>query len=94
MTPITGIVLCDNKGCDWRESVEDVAAYHNAACPKCGHAPVVSDEEMQALEAYAEMCGLGLFKNLPVDAPAAPGRVRIYVKGSDVTVEDRSKPLQ
>jgi hypothetical protein len=44
-------VRCDAPGCDWeiQENADEAKLWHNAPCPKCTHAPVLSDADMEIL---------------------------------------------
>lgn len=55
-------VQCDAKGCGWsaKEVADDVSKWHRAKCPKCGHAPVVSDDDLAVLAVMLGLRDLGL----------------------------------
>lgn len=54
-------VCCDAPGCGWEkeEHVAQMQQWHNAACPACGHSPVLSDQDMTLLDAMVSMRDLG-----------------------------------
>ena len=50
-------VLCEEKTCDWREeahSIEEVRAWANKNCPKCGHGPVINEDGLALLNRIEE----------------------------------------
>lgn len=54
-------IKCDRLGCDWQERIrlKDATKWHNAACPKCGHAPVLSDDDMAILTVVGGLVATG-----------------------------------
>lgn len=55
-------VCCDAKGCGWslNEKIDDAKKWHNAACPSCGHSPVLNDEDIELISGMVALRDLGL----------------------------------
>lgn len=58
----TIIVQCDARGCGWQlnEKVDNAKRWHNAACPDCGHKPVISDDDLALLKGLLSLRDMGL----------------------------------
>jgi hypothetical protein len=80
-------VVCDAPGCGWEheELLSEVGKWHNAACPKCGAAPIISDDDMGILTLMNGLAELGLAKtgeNITADDHGLPHiHVRIDTSG-------------
>ncbi len=73
-------VQCDANGCKWSkpEHADNMKVWHNAACPACGHSPVVSDADMEILAGLKALRDMGLAKigtGEKLDVPAIDIRV-------------------
>jgi hypothetical protein len=55
-------VRCDAPGCDWeiQEKADEAKRWHNAQCPKCSHAPVLSDADMDVLTCTLALRDMGI----------------------------------
>ncbi len=56
------IVRCDGAGCDWEQPVmiDQAAQYHGASCPKCGHAPILSDADAELIAGILALRDAGM----------------------------------
>jgi hypothetical protein len=81
-------VQCDAKGCDWQreEHIDAAHRWHNAPCPKCGAAPIISGADMAVLTAMRAARALAPLFGLRVlvgDEQPGPGELRVV----DVTLD-------
>jgi hypothetical protein len=55
-------IQCDAEGCGWSklEHTDHLKQWHNAPCPSCGHAPVLSDEDMIVVAPFIGLRDLGM----------------------------------
>jgi hypothetical protein len=68
-----GIVRCDS--CHDEFNHDDVAKFHHANCIKCGYGPLISDEDLEVIQAMDALIDVGLASQEP-DA-----------KGFDMTID-------
>lgn len=57
-------VRCDADGCGWQkeEHVAEMEKWHNAACPACGHTPILSDHDIETIGLIVGLRDLGALK--------------------------------
>ena len=80
----TIIVQCDAPECKWSQKakIDNAAVWHNAKCPKCGHAPVISDKDLAIIKVTIALRDAGLAFIGGKKKPAIPHlEVRIDTKG-------------